>query len=59
VRTKIVYEKDEYSVLFNDDISDTYSLPNIIQVIKSRRIRRAGNVACMEDRRGAYRVLVG
>ena len=28
-------------------------------MIKSRRIRRAGNVACTGERRGVYRVLVG
>jgi len=32
---------------------------NIILAIKSRRIRWAGHVACMEERRGVYRVLVG
>jgi hypothetical protein len=36
-----------------------YSSPNIIQVIKSRRLRWAGHVACMGERRGAYRALVG
>jgi hypothetical protein len=33
--------------------------PNIVQVIKSRRMRWAGDVAYMEDRKGVYRVLVG
>jgi hypothetical protein len=32
--------------------------PNIIGVIKSRRMRRAGHVAYMRERRGAYRVFV-
>jgi hypothetical protein len=36
-----------------------YCSPNNIQVIKSRRMRWAGNVALKEDRRGAYRSLVG
>jgi hypothetical protein len=35
-----------------------YSLPNIIPVIKSRRMRRAGHVARMGDKRDAYRLLV-
>jgi hypothetical protein len=34
-------------------------LPNIVRVIKSRRMRWAGHVACMGDGRGVYRVLVG
>jgi hypothetical protein len=36
-----------------------YSSPNIVRVIKSRRLRGAGHVARMEEGRGFYRVLVG
>ena len=36
-----------------------YSSPNIVRVIKSRRMRWAGHVACMVEERGVYRVLVG
>ena len=36
-----------------------YCSPIIIRVIKSRRMRWAGHVARIEERRGAYRVLVG
>jgi hypothetical protein len=36
-----------------------YSSPNIIWVIKSRRMRWEGHVACMGEGRGAYRILVG
>jgi len=36
-----------------------YSSPNIVRVIKSRRMRWAGHVAHMGEERGAYRVLVG
>jgi hypothetical protein len=36
-----------------------YSSPNIIRVIKSRRLRWAGHVARMGERRGTYRALVG
>jgi hypothetical protein len=45
--------------LHNEELYDLYCLPIDIQVIKSRRMRWAGHVACMGDRRGAYRVLVG
>ena len=36
-----------------------YSLPNIVRVVKSRRMRWAGHVARMEEDRGVHRVLVG
>jgi hypothetical protein len=39
--------------------NDLYSSPNIIQVIKSRRMRWAGHVPCMGEGRGAYRILMG
>jgi hypothetical protein len=41
-----------------EELNDLYSSPNIIRVIKSRRMRRAGHVARMGEGRGAYRVLV-
>ena len=40
-------------------IYDLYSSPNIVRVIKSRRMRWAGHVARMGEERGMYRVLVG
>jgi hypothetical protein len=40
--------------LHDEELNDLYSSPNIIQVIKSRRIRWAGHVARMEERRSAY-----
>jgi hypothetical protein len=39
-------------------MNDLYSLPNIFRVVKSRRMRWAGHVAGMGERRGLYRVLV-
>jgi hypothetical protein len=45
--------------LHNEELIDLYATPNIIWVIKSRRMRLAGHVALMWKRRGAYRVLVG
>jgi len=45
--------------LHKQEISDLYSSPHIFRVIKSRRMRWAGHVACMGERSGAYRVLVG
>ena len=44
--------------LHNEELSDLYSSPYIVRVIKSRRIRWAGYVVRMGERRGVYRVLV-
>jgi hypothetical protein len=44
--------------LHNKELYALYSL-NIIRVVKSRRLRWAGHVARMGERRGAYRALVG
>jgi hypothetical protein len=52
-------EDGSWRKLHNDEPHDLYSLPNIVRVIKSRRMRWAGHVACMGDGRDAYRVLVG
>jgi len=45
--------------LYNEELNDLYCSPNIFWMIKSRRMRLAGHVACMGERRGIYRVLVG
>jgi len=44
---------------FTQELDDLYSSPNIVRVIKSRRMRWAGHVARMGEERGVYRVLVG
>ena len=49
----------EWRKLHNEELSDLYSLPNIVQVIKSRRMSWVGHVAHMGQGRGVYRVLVG
>ena len=49
----------EWRKLHNEELSDLYSLPNIVRVVKSRRMRWAGQVARMGQVRGVYRVLVG
>jgi len=49
----------EWRRLHNEVLSDLYSSPNTVRVIKSRRMRWAGHVARMGEERGAYRVLVG
>ena len=49
----------EWRRLHNEELNDLYSSPNIVWVIKSRRMRWAGHVARMGEERGVYRVLVG
>jgi hypothetical protein len=49
----------EWRKLHNEELNDRYSLPNIVRVVKSRRIRWVGHVARMAVERGVYRVLVG
>ena len=45
--------------LHNEDLNDLYYSPNIVQVIKSRRMRWAGHVARMGEEIVVYSVLVG
>ena len=49
----------EWRKLHNEELNDLYSSPSIVRVIKWRRMRWAGHVACMGEERGVYRVLVG
>ena len=49
----------ELRKLRNEELSDLYSLPYIVWVVKSRRMRWAGHVARMGEGRGVHRVLVG
>jgi hypothetical protein len=50
--------RGEWRKLHNEELNDLY-LPNIVQVVKSRRMRWARHVACMGEGRGVHRVLVG
>jgi len=49
----------EWRRLHNAELNDLYSSPNIVWVIKSRRMRWTGYVARMGEERGVYGVLVG
>jgi len=49
----------EWRRLHNEELNDLYSSPNIVRVIKWRRMRWAGHVARTGEERGVYRVLVG
>ena len=45
----------EWRKLHNEELNDLYSLPNIVRVVKSRRMRWAGHVARMGEDRGMHR----
>jgi hypothetical protein len=48
--------KGKWRRVYNEELYDLYSSPDIIRVMKSRRMRWVGHVASMGERRGAYRV---
>jgi len=50
--------RGEWRKLHNEELSYLYSLPNIVRVVKSRRMRWAGHVARMGEGKVVYRVLV-
>jgi hypothetical protein len=49
----------EWRKLHNKELHDLYSSPSIIRIIKPRRMKWAGHVARMGEKRNAYRLLVG
>jgi hypothetical protein len=49
----------EWRKLHNEELHILYSSTNIIRLIKSRRMRWAGHVACMREERNVYKVLMG
>jgi hypothetical protein len=52
-------EDGSWRKLHNDELHSLHSLPNIVKVIKSRRMRGVGHVARMENEKSVYRILVG
>jgi len=51
--------KQDWRHLYNEELYDLYCSPSVIHVIKSRRMKWVGHVACTEEKGNAYRVLVG
>jgi len=51
--------KGEWRKLHDKELRDLYSLPNIVRVVKSRRMRWAGHVARRGEGKVVHRVLVG
>jgi len=48
----------EWRKLHKEELNDLYTLPNIVRVVKSKRMRWAGHVARMGEDRGVHRLLV-
>jgi hypothetical protein len=63
LRTVFEPKRDEVTgecgKLHNEELNDLYSMPSIVRVVKSRRMRWARRVARMREDRGVHRVLVG
>ena len=49
----------EWRKLHNKELSDLFFLPNIVRVVKSRRIKWEGHVVCLAKGREVYRFMVG
>ena len=52
-------ENGEWRRLHNEELHSLYRSPNIVRVIKARRLRWAGHVARMEEGRSAFKILTG
>ena len=52
-------ENGEWRRLHNEEFHSLYRSPNLVRVIKSRRLRWAGHVARMEKSRSAFKILTG
>jgi hypothetical protein len=63
LRRSLESKRDEatrgWRKLHNEELHDLYSSPNIIRIMKSRRMRRARRVERMVGKKNAYRLLVG
>jgi hypothetical protein len=49
----------DWRKLHNDELHNLYSSPNIMRMIKSKRMNREGHIARMGETRNTYRILVG
>jgi len=54
----MIYDLYEPEGLHNEELKDLYSSPNIMRVIKSKRMRWVGQVVCMGEEKGVYRFLL-
>jgi hypothetical protein len=49
----------DWRKLHNEELHNLYCSPSVIRMIKLRRMRWAGNIALMREKKNAYRILVG
>ena len=52
-------ENGEWRTLHNEELHSLYRSPNIVRLIRSRKLRWAGHVARMEEGRSAFKILAG
>ena len=52
-------DNGEWRRLHNEELHSLYRSPNIVRVIKSRRLRWAGHVTIMEEGRSVFKILTG
>ena len=52
-------ENGEWKRLHNEDLHSLYRSPNVVRVVKSRRLRWVGHVARMEESKSAFKMLTG
>jgi hypothetical protein len=62
LRRKFGPKRDEvtrdWRKLYNEELNNLYSSPSIIRIIRLKKMRWEGNVARMEEKRNAYRILI-
>jgi hypothetical protein len=51
-------ETGDWRELHNEELHNLYSSPNIVRMIKSRRMRWAGHIARIGETRNAYRIII-
>jgi hypothetical protein len=56
---KIFGTKGDWKKLHNEELHNLYSSPNMLRMMKSRRMRSARHVAGIREKRNAYRIFVG
>ena len=52
-----IYDIGEWRCLHSEELNSVYRSPNIVRVIKSRRLRWQGHLARMEESRNAFKML--